>query len=697
MNQDELKELVGDFIVETSEIIENLDQNLVELEHKKNDLDLLNKIFRGAHTVKGSSSFLGFEKMTTVTHNAEEILNKLRKGEMVVSAEIMDILLEFVDVVKKILTDIKGGTDATQIDEVVRKLKLANEGRIISPPPAPPVKQESNLQQQGGEQVKKAALSMDQTIRVDVTRLDALMNLVGELVLGRNRIAQLSSSMEKKFENEYLVEQLTETTSQIGLITTELQLAVMKTRMIPIGKTFNKFPRMVRDLARDKNKEIDLVISGEETELDKSVVEEIGDPLIHMIRNSIDHGIEDVDIREQLGKTVKGTIWLSAYHEGNHIVIEIRDDGKGLNADKLKKKAVEKGVISAEEAAAMDDDAAYGLIFHPGFSTAEKVTNISGRGVGMDVVKTNIEKLNGLIAIESELNAGTKFQLKLPLTLAILQALFVEVAGESFAIPLVSVIETVRVNIADVHSFEGREVLKLRNSILSLLRLNEVFELDSVARDEFYVVVVGVAEKRIGFIVDKLIGQEEIVMKSLGEYLGNKPGISGAAIMGDGRVRLILDVAGIIEIAQTMPRRIRRSQKQVAPTHSSKNSVNVIYVDDSATDRRIMRRLLESVGWIKVTELSSPRDVVPVLSKGAYELIITDIMMPDMDGFELVREIRNRGFDLPVIAVSSRSESADRKKIALSGINAFIAKPISLQLMLEKIDELVAQNQGTDQ
>ena len=697
MNQDELKELVGDFIVETSEIIENLDQDLVELEHKKNDLDLLNKIFRGAHTVKGSSSFLGFEKMTTVTHNAEEILNKLRKGEMVVSAEIMDILLEFVDVVKKILTDIKGGTDATQIDEVVRKLKLANEGRIISLPPAPPVKQESNPQQQDGEQVKKAALSMDQTIRVDVTRLDALMNLVGELVLGRNRIAQLSSSMEKKFENEYLVEQLTETTSQIGLITTELQLAVMKTRMIPIGKTFNKFPRMVRDLARDKNKEIDLVISGEETELDKSVVEEIGDPLIHMIRNSIDHGIEDVDIREQLGKTVKGTIWLSAYHEGNHIVIEIRDDGKGLNADKLKKKAVEKGVISAEEAAVMDDDAAHGLIFYPGFSTAEKVTNISGRGVGMDVVKTNIEKLNGLIAIESELNAGTKFQLKLPLTLAILQALFVEVAGESFAIPLVSVIETVRVNIADVHSFEGREVLKLRNSILSLLRLNEVFELDSVARDEFYVVVVGVAEKRIGFIVDKLIGQEEIVMKSLGEYLGNKPGISGAAIMGDGRVRLILDVAGIMEIAQTMPRRIRRSQKQVAPTHSSKNSVNVIYVDDSATDRRIMRRLLESVGWIKVTELSSPRDVVPVLSKGAYELIITDIMMPDMDGFELVREIRNRGFDLPVIAVSSRSESADRKKIALSGINAFIAKPISLQLMLEKIDELVAQNQGTDQ
>jgi two-component system chemotaxis sensor kinase CheA len=707
MNKDEMQELVGDFIIETSEIIETLDQDLVELENRKNDLELLNKIFRGAHTMKGSSSFLGFDKLATVTHHAEEILNRLRKGEITVSHEMMDVLLAFVDVIKKILNDIKSGTDTTEIANIVAKLKLANEGKL--PPSASTASGEtssSNIASHTEDtakvsaadagQVKKAAINMEQTLRVDVSRLDHLMELVGELVLSRNRIAQLSTALEKKFENEYLVEQLAETTSQIGLITTELQLAVMKTRMIPIGKTFNKFPRMVRDLSREKNKEIDLIISGEETELDKSVVEEIGDPLIHMIRNSVDHGVEEPDIREQVGKSRKGTVWLSAYHEGNHIIIEIKDDGAGMDTEKLKKKAIEKGMISAEEAANMDKETAYALIFRPGFSTAEKITNISGRGVGMDVVKTNIEKLNGLIRIESELGGGTRFQLKLPLTLAIIQALFVESAGENFAIPLVSVIETVRIHMNEVHSFEGREVLKLRDTVLSLLRLNEVFDLESLEHDELYVVVVGIAEKRLGFIVDKLVGQEEIVIKSLGEYLGgNNAGIAGATIMGDGRVRLIIDVAGVMELAQTMPRRNRmRNKKKELSKKNEKHSMNVLYVDDSATDRKIMRRLLESTGSIIVTEVTSPRDVLHTIRSGDFQLLVTDIMMPDMDGYELSSYLRSNGIEIPIIAVSARSDTSDRKKASASGINAFLAKPISLQLMLEKIDELVTQKVG---
>ncbi|MDR0454445.1 MAG: chemotaxis protein CheW [Deferribacteraceae bacterium] len=693
MNKDEMRELVGDFIVETTEIIEALDQDLVELEHRKSDLELLNKIFRGAHTMKGSSSFLGFEKLATLTHHAEEILNKLRKGEMSVSAEIMDILLEFVDVTKKMLVDIKAGTDTVNPDVIVKKLKLANEGRSNT--------SSESMSNQGkgpaagskdGDDIKKATRTMEQTIRVDVSRLDTLMNLVGELVLGRNRIAQISSALEKKFENEYLIEQLLETTSQIGLITTELQLAVMKTRMIPIGKTFNKFPRMVRDLSREKNKEIDLIITGEETELDKSVVEEIGDPLIHMIRNSVDHGIEDPYVREQFGKSRKGNVWLSAYHEGNHIVIEIKDDGAGLDAEKLKRKAVEKRIITPDEALALDKEAAYGLIFKPGFSTADKISSTSGRGVGMDVVKTNIEKLNGLINIESQIGVGTKFQLKLPLTLAIIQALFVESAGENFAIPLVSVIETVRINIKEVHNFEGREVLKLRDNVLSLLRLNEIFDIESPQHEDLYVVVVGLAEKRLGFIVDKLVGQEEIVIKSLGDYLGGNAGIAGATIMGDGRVRLIIDVAGVMELAQNLPRRIHtRKKKESESKKSDKNTTRVLYVDDSATDRKIMRRLLESTGWISVTEVVSPKDVPNVLKNDDFRLVITDVMMPDMDGYELARMLRNKGIELPVIAVSSRSEAADRKKMSASGINAFLTKPINLQAMMEKIDELVAQ------
>lgn len=688
MSNNDMQDLVQDFILETEEIIESLDHDLVELETSKDDLDLLNKIFRGAHTMKGASSFLGFDKMSGVTHHAEEILNKLRKNEITVTPEIMDILLEFVDATKHIVEDIKNGTDSAEVDDLIERLKLANEGKLAgtagghSEAKAKPA-------QKNIEQVKKAAVAVEQTIRVDVSRLDSLMNLVGELVLSRNRIGQISGDLEKKFEGEFLIEQLMETTSQIGLITTELQLAVMKTRMVPIGKVFNKFPRMVRDLCRDMGKDVDLVIAGEETELDKSVVEEIGDPLIHMIRNSVDHGVEKPDIRRKRGKPEKGIVNLSAYHEGNHIVVEIKDDGAGMDAEVLKAKAVEKGVITTDEAKNMDPEAAYGLVFKPGFSTAAKITDVSGRGVGMDVVKTNIEKLNGIINIESELGHGTRFRLKLPLTLAIIQALLVDVSGEIFAIPLVSVIETVRIKETEIHSFEGREVLKLRDSVLSLIRLDEIYELQESLDEDIYVVVVGLAEKRLGFVVNKLVGQEEIVIKSLGDYLSGNEGIAGATIMGDGRVRLIIDVAGVMEIASKMPRRFRKKKAEKA-TSKQENKITALIVDDSATDRKIINRLLSSTGWIESKEVTSGKDLLKVFEKVDPDFIITDIMMPEMDGYEVAKALREKGYEKPILAISGRSEISERKKISAAGIDAFLLKPLNLQALLDKIDELMA-------
>jgi two-component system chemotaxis sensor kinase CheA len=688
----EMQDLVQDFILETDEIIESLDQDLIELENRKNDFDLLNKIFRAAHTMKGASSFLGFDKMSSVTHHAEEILNKLRKNEMQVTSGIMDVLLEFVDVTKTILADIKNGTNNASIDEIVPKLKLANEGKLGMGGGS--ASAGASAKRESVEQVKKAAVAVEQTIRVDVSRLDSLMNLVGELVLSRNRIGQISGELEKKFEGEYLVEQLMETTSQIGLISTELQLAVMKTRMVPIGKVFNKFPRMVRDLCRDMQKDIDLVIAGEETELDKSVVEEIGDPLMHMIRNAVDHGVEQPADRRKKGKPEKGTVNLSAYHEGNHIVVEIKDDGKGLDAEMLKKKAVEKNVISAEEAKNMDNETAYGLIFRPGFSTAAQITDVSGRGVGMDVVKTNIEKLNGIINIESEIGHGTRFKMKLPLTLAIIQALLVEVSGEILAIPLVSVIETVRINEKQIHSFEGREVLKLRDSVLSLIRLNEIYEFQESYDEDIYVVVVGIAEKRLGFIVNKLVGQEEIVIKSLGEYLSGNEGIAGATIMGDGRVRLIIDVAGVMEIASKMPRRFR--QKKKADTgKKNNNKITVMIIDDSATDRKIISRLLTSTGWMETKEVTSGKDAVKIIDKLNPDIVITDIMMPDMDGYEVAKSLREKGYEKPIIAASGRSEISERKKISAAGIDAFLLKPLNMQMLMDKIDELMANSSNS--
>ncbi len=711
MNNDDMQELVQDFLVETNEIIENLDHDLVELESNQNDLELLNKIFRGAHTMKGSSSFLGFNKLADLTHHAEDILNKLRKGEMVVTREIMDTLLEFVDKTKQIISDIENGTDTADVASVINDLKLASEGKLVGKKPAaaPAAQGQAAAAQGQAAAAPKAAPKQDnkvthqvtqveQTIRVDVSRLDSLVNLVGELVLSRNRLSQIAGELENKFENEYLVEQLLDVTSAIGMNTTELQLAIMKTRMIAIGKVFNKFPRVVRDIARDTGKEIDLIIQGEETELDKQVIESIGDPLLHMIRNSCDHGVETPEVRLAKGKPRMGTVLLSAYHEGNHVVIEIKDDGAGMDPDKLKRKAMEKGVITLDEANNMDDKQAFGLIFKAGFSTAEKITNISGRGVGMDVVRTNIEKLNGIITIDSKINEGSTFYLKLPLTLAIIQALLVEVAGETFAIPLASVVETVRITNEEIHSFEGREVLKLRDRVLSLVRLDEAFALDELEQDEIYVVVVALAEKQLGFIVDKLIGQEEIVIKSLGEYLGGNPGIAGATITGDGRVRLILDVSGVIEVAQNMPRRIRNVKKlgnnkrAVQAQPKKTNAIKVLICDDSSTDRKICKKVLESQDWIETVEAPSAKDALNLLDRDkGIDLIISDIMMPDMDGFRLSRSIREKGYEVPIIAVSARMEPSDRKKMSASGINAFVQKPINQQLLLDKIDELISQ------
>lgn len=714
MNNDDMQELVQDFLVETNEIIENLDHDLVELESNQNDLELLNKIFRGAHTMKGSSSFLGFNKLAELTHHAEDILNKLRKGEMVVTREIMDTLLEFVDKTKQIISDIENGTDTTDSSSVIENLKLASEGKltaIVKAAPAAQVPQTAQPAQAPAPQPKAAApkqeaakpthqaTQVEQTIRVDVSRLDSLVNLVGELVLSRNMLSQIAGELENKFENEYLVEQLLVATNAIGMNTTELQLAIMKTRMIAIGKVFNKFPRVVRDIARDTGKEIELIISGEETELDKQVIESIGDPLLHMIRNSCDHGVETPEVRLSKGKPRMGTVNLSAYHEGNHVVIEIKDDGAGMDPDKLKRKAIEKGVITVDEAKNMDDKQAFSLIFKAGFSTAEKITNISGRGVGMDVVRTNIEKLNGIITIDSRINEGSTFYLKLPLTLAIIQALLVEVAGETFAIPLASVVETVRITNEEIHSFEGSEVLKLRDRVLSLIRLDEAFALDELEQDEIYVVVVALAEKQLGFIVDKLIGQEEIVIKSLGDYLGGNPGIAGATITGDGRVRLILDVAGVIEVAQNMPRRIRNTKKlssnkrsNVQAAAKKTNAVKVLICDDSSTDRKITKKVLESQDWIETVEAPSAKDALNILERdNSVDLIVSDIMMPDMDGFRLARSIREKGYDIPIIAMSARMEPSDRKKMNASGMNAFIQKPINQQLLVDKIDELISQ------
>ncbi len=580
------QELLDGFLAETTELLGKLDEDLITLEKASDDTELMNRIFRSIHTIKGVSSFLGFDLLVKVTHKTEDVLNRLRKGELAVNPEIMDVILEATSLVKLLVSDIKAGTiQEREIDGTINKLipyLLDNSGvtrqaataaaptpnsapapaptHAPIPAPAPAPKPASDLvpkkvpappkpvEGKGGDD-----LSDNSTVRVDVKRLDDLMNQVGELVLERNRMIQINQDLQQNdVQRPDFNEEFGKLTKRVGLVTSELQMQVFKMRMIPVEKVFKKFPRIVRSMARDLGKEVELQIIGEETELDRSVVDEIGDPLIHLIRNAMDHGLETPDVRLAAGKPRGGTLILSAVHEGNQIIISIKDDGNGINTDQVGRKAIEKGLITEDQFAGMSQREIFDLLFLPGFSTKDKATDLSGRGVGMDVVKTNIKKLSGLIEIKSTKGLGSEFILRLPLTLAIIQSLLVEVEGEIYSIPLSSVLEALRVDQRQFHQISGQEVLKLRDFVLPLIRLQKFFnvlprgEIDNLC----LVVVVGAAEKRMGLVVTRLVGQQEVAIKSLGNYLAHIPGIAGSTVLGDGRVALIIDPVALSEVCE---------------------------------------------------------------------------------------------------------------------------------------------------
>ena len=746
----DMQEIIEDFLIEAFEMIEQLDQDLVALESAPEDLELLNSIFRVAHTIKGSSSFLNFDILTELTHHMEDVLNKARKAELTITPDIMDIVLESIDLMKTLLISIRdNGNDkqsGIEIAGICQKLDAISKGEEIPTQIETKVENRSQesieeevdyselsdeeveaeiqrllLQKQQEKQNKKKEsskkvvetkketqinkteqknppstkqpLAPEQTIRVEVKRLDHLMNLIGELVLGKNRLLKIYDDVEERYEGEKFLEELNQVVASISLVTTDLQSAVMKTRMLPIAKVFNKFPRMVRDLSRELNKDIELVMKGEETELDKSVIEELGDPLIHMIRNSCDHGIESKEEREKAGKNPKGIVELSAYHEGNQIVVEIKDDGHGMDPEFLKMKALDKGIVTEREINQMSNKEAFGLIFKPGFSTAKAVTGVSGRGVGMDVVKTNIEKLNGIIDIDSEFGKGSTFKLKIPLTLAIIQSLLVAVQEEYFAIPLSSVLETVRVPYEEIYTIEGRSVLKLRNEVLSLVKLSDIFGVEQVfeSSEQAYVVIIGLAESKLGIVVDGLVGQEEIVIKSLGDYLQGIEGIAGATIRGDGRVTLITDVAALMNLAKNIKSdSIKESNNTSIRQKNSPSDYHVLIVDDSSTDRLIMQKSLKSLG-ITITEATNGVEALNILktSQTQFDAILIDIEMPQMDGYTLASEIRkySKYKQLPLIAVTSRSSKSDRLRGVEVGMSEYITKPYSSEYLMDVVSK----------
>ncbi|MGD1046621.1 MAG: chemotaxis protein CheA [Bacteroidota bacterium] len=549
---EDMREIFESYLVESKEILDHLSQDLIALEKNPVNADLLNNIFRGVHTLKGTSSFLGFNQMTELTHISEDLLNKLRKGELIADGKIIDVLIEAHNAASALLQRIESrDLQPIELNGILEKLQGAMKQQ-------PVIAQVEDFAQVKKEQALYAPKTFDvmqqraadTTIRVDIERLDDLMNLVGELVLARNRLSQATQSLLEKYERIEMSKSIADVSSQIDFVTTELQMAVMKTRMVPIEKVFNGLPLLARDLMRTTGKEVDLQIYGKETELDKSIIEELNDPLVHMVRNAIDHGIELPEERIKHGKPPQGIVVVNAERDGNYILITMEDDGRGIDCEQIKQKAIEKGLVSELQTREMSTSDILNLIFIPGFSTKQEATNVSGRGVGMDVVKTNIAKLKGIVEIASEVGKGTIITLKVPLTLAIIQGLLMKVVDEIFAVPLSAVLEIIRIGPDEIYTIQGREVIRVRDVILPLARMSDIIGNPKVIKQSpfSYVVVVGWAEKRIGLLVDSLQGQKEIVIKGLGNYLGDVPGIAGSTILGDGSVILVIDVGQFIEL-----------------------------------------------------------------------------------------------------------------------------------------------------
>jgi len=575
---DEMDEIIGEFITEAEESLDRIDPLFVNLETEGYNRDVLNEIFRSMHTIKGAAGFLGLQSIVDVAHNAENILKRLRDGEVALTRPLVDVILKGVDMLRLLIRHLrlKDGIEedtsplVKELNDAIKTSQEIEERSVVNRPDegvtgsieidrgaavegegvygtagaTMDVATSRNQVEPGGDRIDRGEVI--QTLRVDINRIDKVMDLTGEVVLVRNRLLNIADYLEARYPDDPYVESLFETVSFLDLVTSDMQLAVMKIRMQPIKKVFSKFPRLVRDISASLGKAVDLKISGEDTEVDKSVIESIGDPMVHIIRNAIDHGLEPPEERRAKGKPERGTISIDAYQKGNQIVIEISDDGRGIDVERVKRKAVERAIITEDEARRMTDDGAINLIFLPGFSTADSATELSGRGVGMDVVKTNISKLNGYVEVNTKRDGGTVFRISIPLTLAIIHALMVRGGGSQYAIPLAPVEEIVRVSRGDITDVMGQRVVLIRGRVHPLFELSDILGNGHSTESGFrYALVVSIGERRFCIAVDELLGQEEVVIKTIEGIDADSTYIIGATITGDGKVVLILDLAAI--------------------------------------------------------------------------------------------------------------------------------------------------------
>ena len=667
-------EILKDFLVEAKEGIAKLEEEFVELEKEPENVEILKSLFRTMHSLKGASGFFGFKSLESIAHFSEDILSKLRDGLLKPEPDIIDILLRAVDEIKYIVAHLEEHKQEPIEDRVLEfivelsnfseklKKRIEGKGEVREEPKEEKLSAEETVEVKSEEEpskgmsedeakeeikeepkeitlqevkeVKKEERAKDKPqestaipstkeltethVKVDIHLLDQLMNLAGELVLARNRVVQLAS----RFHDS----DLQRSVQTLSMVTSELQEAIMKTRMQPIGTVFNKFPRIVRDLSRQLNKKVNLKLEGTETELDRSIIEAIKDPLTHLVRNSIDHGIEPPEERVKLGKPEEGLLVMRAYHEGGQVVIEIEDDGRGIDVEKVKRKAIEKGLIDFREAERMSEKEILYLIFKPGFSTADKVTQVSGRGVGMDVVKTNIEKLGGTIELNTEKGKGTTVRIKIPLTLAIVPALIVTSQGQRFAIPQVSLRELVSINPEkDLLKIGNTDFYRLRGEIIPVLSLSKVLNRPQTSQER-NLVILNAGARYFGLLVDQIYDSEEIVVKPLGKWFKSIPLYSGATIMGDGKLALILDIVGLMKMLGVALEELERGLAQ-EKVHTAEETQFILIFEVGKDNFAVPLALISRLDKVKSDKIATiggkevllyKEKVIPVLRLENY-------------------------------------------------------------------------------
>ncbi|RJQ55972.1 MAG: hybrid sensor histidine kinase/response regulator [Actinobacteria bacterium] len=794
---------ISKFREEADEHLARLNEGIIELEERPHDADLLDELFREAHTLKGASKMVGILDVSEVSHKLEDLLAAMRAGRIAPGGEISDLFFEALDAIvflsdaavkeekaefpveelcsrladaaatgetedsklpaareaqrpagkatvgkatagKTMAGATAGATaeGAPQADGGKPKSARAEGGTAreeIEPAPDKTADEADEEERPVEAAARRPSVLAKSTIRVKTAQVDKLLNLVGEMVIGqikaeqrlgqvkdlagmatetcehwselrpglqeiaaaagphgdelRARVAMISDATEAlRQKTKTISSYFTEDTARMGAVVRELQEDGMQLRMLPVANVFNAFPRAVRDMAKDFNKKIKLHISGAETQLDKKVLEEINDPLIHIVRNSVDHGIEDPEERLASGKPEEGTIELSAAQEGDHIVIKVNDDGRGMDPDRIREAAVNHGILSRSEAGALTDREALFLTLETGFTTSQIITEMSGRGIGLDVVKQYVvEKLKGSINLESEMGKGTTIILTLPLTLAIIRALLVRVSGQTFALPTTSVEETLTIGPEDISKTQGREAIRLRRRTVPLVRLDQLLRLPPADSDPFgktHVVVLGMAGQRIGLVVDELSGEQQIVLKSLGSHLKRVPNVAGATVLGAGEIVIILLVPDLMNSAKSIAKSL--SPYERAGGDERAKLQRVLVVEDSFTTRELERSIFEASGY-EVDVAVDGADALEKLGSSRFDVIVTDVQMPRLNGFELTEKVKSdpRFAQIPVVIVTSLEREEEKRRGIEVGADAYVTKSVFNQdTLLEIVERL---------